>query len=76
MEKGAKTMKAPPLQMVFPKTLTHRILPNGATIPVWYKVEIDMHELHAMARRADGNKSGKAKDGPLRVTVTTGIERA
>jgi hypothetical protein len=39
---------------------------------VMYRVELDVHKLHAMARKAAGSKGGRAVDGPVVVTVVEG----
>jgi hypothetical protein len=71
-------------QMIYPKSrlvqkLSRRVPLNGSPtatqlVPdgeeeIYYSVEIDLHNLEALARRAAKNGGGQAVDGPLRVKV-------
>ncbi len=72
-------------QVVFAKTRTTRQLRKMeplaigtgrgfTTVPagteeIFYETTLDLDALHQMARKAAGNKSWKATDGPLQVKV-------
>lgn len=75
----AKTRTTRMLRKMVPVTIGtgtgHTSQPDG-TEEIYYEVSLDLDALHQMARKAAGNKSWKATDGPLlvRVLATKRIE--
>jgi hypothetical protein len=60
--------------MIWPKTrCTHLLIaPNGDPAgrqEIYFETQIDMDQLFLLARNAAENKSGTAKDGPLRIRI-------
>jgi hypothetical protein len=55
--------------VIYPKTLTYRELPSNEQQEVWYETVLDLHQIHAMARRAAASKGQKSVDGPVTVRI-------